>query len=261
MKNHVKVASLTAAALLLLTPQARGQTFFNNVCSPGSFKVCASAKAFVDVNGDLVIQVWNMNQATTNAFDAVAAYNTASGGHHTIFEIGLDNLGPIAAGPNGLTVLYTVGTSTTTLNQWALGSKSLQLAIGANAERGHTLGIVGCYDPDAFDGKLNQSHMQTCASGGNPGFIEFRLSGLTSINLSNALFAFHSSQVADPNCVVTTQNPAPDCLISASLKGRGANGQIAGGGTAQITPEPVTLLLVGTGAAGIAAMARRRRRK
>ena len=48
---------LAATAALVFWPAAgQSQVFFDNVCTPGSFKVCASAKTYVDAAGKLVIE-------------------------------------------------------------------------------------------------------------------------------------------------------------------------------------------------------------
>jgi hypothetical protein len=231
---------------------AAAQVSFYNVCSPGSFHVCASAEVSL-VGGNMVMKVWNMNQyGLTGAVPDMSAYGSEFGGWGTITAVGLNGVGytlPDNSKPT-VSAAYWNGTSTTALSLWGTDAVANSIQIyntGADADKGHKEGIVGCSDP----GPLKAGHVATCGSYPTNPYVEFTFTGLQNINLDNATFAFHAQQVANENCTPTSYESS--CLFANSLKADGS------GGGNMVTPEPVSTMLVGTGLLGLAAARRRKK--
>jgi hypothetical protein len=251
MKVARRLIVAATAALVFWPAAGQSQVFFDNVCTPGSFKVCASAKTYIDAAGKLVIEVWNENQATTSWANAMAAYNTANGGHHTITSIALTGLSSFTAINPTLLGQYVASNGTvSTLTKWVFGANDLQqkLSFTAASTQGHKEGIVGCFDP----GTPNQGHVATCNSSFNNALVRFTISGfsgLTNASLQGGAFEYHTQQVADPNCQPGSADD--NCLTLASLKAEGL--------PPTVTPEPMSIVLLGTGLVGVGLVSRRRR--
>jgi hypothetical protein len=230
---------------------AEAVTFYN-ICSPGAFKACASADVTISPSNQLVIRVWNMNQSTTGV---IADYASATGGWHTITAMGISGIGYTMSGSStSLTARYFNGTTYTALSQWTSGNNptnAQQLQItntGASVANGHREGIVGCLDP----GQSNANHVSTCNTYPAAPYVEFTISGFSSLSLNNAIFEFHGQQVAQATGCTTFSASNPACTEN-SLKGRGP--------PTEVVPEPITMILLGSGLLGVGGAAQRRRRR
>jgi hypothetical protein len=81
--------------------------------------------------------------------------------------------------------------------------------------------------------------------------VEFTISGFSSLSLNGGLFEFHGQQVAYSNCLVF--DPNNNACTDNSLKGSGP--------PTEVVPEPITMILLGSGLLGVGGAARRRRRQ
>ena len=253
----MKFKYLAVATLLAVAggaAPAEAQLHFYNICSPGSFRVCASADVMVGQDNTLIINVWNLNETEvgTNGLPTdLESYYTRKGGWHTITAIGLTNVGytlPYRPEAGVVDASLFDGFSYSTLPKWlgTADATSLQITnTGADIED-HRQGIVGCFDP----GPEGSEHAGTCSSYPYAPYVQFTLKGYGELDLSQAQFMFQSQQVAYESCDPSNWN-SDDCL---------GNVMTASGGSTEVVPEPITLILVGSGLVGVGAARRRKRR-
>jgi hypothetical protein len=236
---------------------------FENVCAQRSatFRVCASAEVFITSGNVLNFKVWNMNGHGQSAYapaSTAEAYADQYGGWHTITSVGISNLGyAVGNGANLSTAIYHSNGETRVLERWGTdaSANSLQIAhTGADLDSGHREGIVGCFDPDRTG---NQGHVQTCNSFPGEAYVLFQISGFTSLTLDGAAFEFHGQQVAANNCNINNFNG--NCT-SESLKGLGTSSITLDPELEHVVPEPITMVLLGSGLLGLGAARARRRR-
>ena len=247
-------------ALLALGVAApvEAQYKFHNICSAGSLRVCASADVTIGESNNLIINVWNLSEPAlglTGRPTDMSSYSTPTGGWHTITAIGLANVNYTLDVKTYAWVdpQFYDGTNYTLLPKWlgVADASSLSLTnTGADVTGGsatdHREGIVGCYDP----GPDGSGHAQTCSSYPVAPYVQFTLQGYGKMDLSNATFMFQSQQVAYEHCDPSNWD-SQACL---------GNTVTASGAPTEVVPEPITLVLMGSGLVGVGA-ARRRRRK
>lgn len=250
MRRSLTVTLLALTLAIPSTAKADPQTFnFDYYCIMGSFQVCASVRltsattAVLDpVSGKmsyvLQMDVWNLNGTM--------------GGTHTMTAIGLYHAG-YDFDWSGKTNSYRVDYSGTDItNYWTpqgaqqlsnLGGIKLELKEGTTGNAG----ITGCTDPGGSNTKW-----ATCWQGGSsfPGqpFVRFTFNLSQQFSLNDVELRWHSQQVGPGaeyslKCDTGGAGDYPDCVPNTAV------------------PEPATLVLLGTGMAGLAGVARRRRRK
>lgn len=241
-----------SAFALALTPlvameSAEAQLSFSGcgTAATSSFKVCASAEAWYEnATGTLFFNVTNLNQSDpTNP--SFADYSSPTGGWHTITAIGLENMVKdvdysIGASGLALTLKHWNGSSFDDIDpvEWKVGSNALQIENTAGSTKGHKQGFVGGYDPSS------QDHLQT--TGGH--FAQIAISGFSGFSFNeNTLFEWRSQQVAFENCNDISANCATEDSAKGSLP------------PTNVVPEPISMVLLGSGLLGVGAARRRRR--
>lgn len=228
-----KLLALAAVGTVWASP-ARADFFFDNYCVTGAFPVCASVRVF-STPTKLTIQVWNLNGTF--------------GVPHTLTAIGLYHSGsPFTGTLSNYRAYHVTGSGTTDITgKWVLGSQSIntlagiQLEAATGTNTGHQYGIVGCTDP----GPASANHISTCQSFPGTPYVQFEFNTSTQFSTNNLQLRWHSQQVA----------------VVGSLKcDTGGAGNYP---PCEVVPEPITMVLLGTGLAGLggSGMIVRRRRK
>lgn len=243
MHSIRRLGFVVVAAALGWAAPAAGQDFvYYNVCGVAdgtSLRICASADLTL-TGSTLRMRVWNME--VTGASGA-SSYSSLFGGWHTITSVGLQYMGTRTPGSGDFTAArYVFGSGAAdfrTLFQWRGvedGARNpLQVDLGSSTQ-GHREGIVGCRDP----GNANAGHVMTCNSYGFMPYVEFTFQGVNpNIDFAQYNFEFHGQQMLD---------------------GRSAKGSGSGVPT-EVVPEPVTMVLLGSGLLGVGGAGLRRRRR
>jgi len=241
-----KLLVLLAALPFAAAAPASAQEFiYHNICGVAdgtSLKICASADLTL-TGSTLVMRVWNMEIAGASG---ASSYATEFGGWHTITSVGLQYTGSgIAGSGNFAQARYIFGAGATefrTLTAWRgvedRGVRNpLQVDLGSSTQ-GHRDGIVGCRDP----GPYNAGHVATCTSYGFMPYVEFTFTDVAlPYEFASYNFEFHGQQM----------------LNGQSAKGSGPGSTPPG----EVVPEPITMVLLGSGLLGVGGVSLRRRRR
>jgi len=202
-------------------------------CSPAALQVCAAFNASTaEVGGvwHLYLQVWNAWDGTTaNGLSSVVTFagiGSSWSGTATLVSATFD----------GSSVGWSQATS---IPSNPVGA---QLDLGANTNTGITEGLVGCTQPTP------PGVYQTCLPNGPELDLDFTTS--TQFALAGAVYGWHAQAVNGTTCSLwaasdgsTTTNNHIDCVGIS------------------VTPEPMTIVMLGTGLAGFGGFGLLRRRK
>lgn len=218
---------IAAVSVLLTATMGQAQTTdYYNVCGVSDgYKVCASSQVIWD-GSSLVMKVWNME-----GMGSVDMFGMA----HTMTAVGLSSNGDMQKGLpsfSGFSVLFN---GQDVSEYWRAGANELQLTLGGSTTRGNAAGINGC---TLLAGR---NHLQTCGDYPNTPYLQFTFTGFSGGFVYSDLntFEYHTQQ---------TGNNA------GSMK-------VEGGVESTVTPEPVTMLLLGSGLFGLGGAKLRSRRR
>lgn len=240
---HMRTARVLAAASLLAVSSAGALRAdfkdFSNRCTPGALRACASIQVYTSLNGS---GGTNVTILVRNLQGGPFGDNT---GGSVISRIGL--VTPTIVGASGLTVTGINGASTigNPGSQWLLRNPGglgglVELTAGLQ-NNGGPGGVLGCTAPW---GGLPSSYFQTC----NGGWVALSFTTTNAWSANSAEVAFLSTSYAVNNggFECDTDNlptPRPQCF------------------DATVTPEPVTMILLGSGLASMGGVGLIRRRK
>ena len=230
MRKRILGAALALGLAVAAAPQsARAQS-----CSTGALQVCAAVQASTaNVGGTwhLYLKVWNL--FTNSAYSGSLSHVITFAGIGSSWS-GTATLVAALFGANPVS-----GSQDNSPNNNVVGAA---IDAGASSDQGVNNGLVGCTQP------LPPGQWATCYPGGPALLLDFTTS--SQFLLAGAVAGFHSQAVNGTQCSLwwdtagnRTDNGSADC------------------GGASVTPEPVTMFLLGSGLMGMGGVNAFRRRK
>lgn len=240
----MKIRTVLAAAALLAAAggEAAAQTStrtFENFCRVGAIRTCASVT--VTTTWDPVAGVTRVELRLRNLQGSHGADNTGGGG---ITRFGL--IAPRIQGASGLTVTGADGAGTVgaPAGNWTMDNRMVEGPVTFSTTTTTAEGgVQGCnVHPSAV-----QSYFQTCGTG----WVVFTFTTTNRWNAADAQIAWKVySAAADGGTYYACRTDNDPTW-----------GEFCEAVDPTVTPEPASMVLLGTGLMGLAGYARRRRRK
>jgi len=242
MKRLIGVAAI-ATALGLTSPAAAQDWNGSVVCGGGAFFVCASVQVSVDASNNVTLRIWNLS-------------GLEGTGENAIFT----KIGFFGTGTTGVTansIQPTEGLKIGTPEDWQLGDPNnaggveLTFATSANGDNSSVdNGIAsGCADPANLPNGANDFWQ---SGGCNSGFPALA-GGFDPVEPIVVKFKVDGDwDLTNTEMLIMAQNGGDDGELST---------QCITGDNCSVVPEPFTIVLLGSGLAGIGGLRLRRRRR
>jgi hypothetical protein len=217
-----------------VVPQPARAALPPTACSSLALQVCAAVNAQSQFTGGkwhLVLSVWNL-----------FGNSASSGLSHVMTFVGIGSSAftgtATLAGAkfNGSTI--TTWKQAKSINNNPVGA---ELDVAALGQQGINYGLVGCDQP------IPPGLYPTCYSSGAYLELDFATSMQFDLNDPTAVYGWHSQAVNGTDCSLWVSSDGHQTAADASC--------------ANVVPEPVTMLLLGTGLAGMGGAGLVRRRK
>lgn len=231
------VATLALASAIGASALRADFKDFSNYCSTGSIRACASVQVYTALNGsggtDVVLLVRNLQGS---------GYGIDNTGGSVITRIGL--VAPSISGASGLQVQSSnvpVGSPSGFWNLSNPGRLGGPIELTAGITPGSTAGgIIGCDSPASG---LPGSYFNTC---GSNDWVVFYFTTTNAWSANDAQVAWLTQQFG-------VNGGGLECDTNGGSPGRES--------CVSVTPEPITMLLLGSGLAGVGGVGVVRRRR